>query len=393
MSSLQTQLVKKTAIIESGDFNLSASRYLEKVEINSEFDIVSLNDFITFLPKSKRKSGDGQENGDYNFFVSSQTKIKKFDTFDYIDESIILGTGGQASIHIDEEFSTSADTFILKSNDQSVLTNKFIYHLLRGNINILEQGFRGGGLKHLSKDYVKNINIPLPPLEIQEQIVKEIEGYQQIIDGCKQVVENYKPVIDIDPSWEIVNLSQLLLDIRNGANFSSNQKGSGVKVLSVKDFEENSVYININSCQSVDLTDKSIDSKLVSPGDILVVRSSGSDSKVGSIALVPETNERIAFNGFLIKLKVNPKKMCAHFLFALLQTTKYRNLIRKSANKVSINNITQDSLKSLVIPLPSINIQNKIVEKLEQEREVIEGNKELIKIYEKKINDKIKELF
>ena len=194
---MQIQLVKKTAIIESGDFNLSAARYLDKVKISSQFDIVLLSDVITFLPKSKRKSGDGQENGNYNFFVSSQTKIKKFDTFDYSEESIILGTGGQASIHIDKEFCTSADTFIFKSKDQSVLTNKFIYHMLRANINILEQGFRGGGLKHLSKDYVKNINIPLPPLEIQEQIVKEIEVYQQIIDGCRQVVENYKPVINI----------------------------------------------------------------------------------------------------------------------------------------------------------------------------------------------------
>ena len=81
--------------------------------------------------------------------------------------------------------------------------------MLRANINILEQGFRGGGLKHLSKDYVKNINIPLPPLEIQEQIVKEIEVYQQIIDGCRQVVENYKPVINIDPSWEKLKLKEI----------------------------------------------------------------------------------------------------------------------------------------------------------------------------------------
>ena len=50
--------------------------------------------------------------------------------------------------------------------------------------------------------------IPLPPLEIQEQIVKEIEGYQQIIDGCRKVVENYKPVIDIDPTWEVVELGK-----------------------------------------------------------------------------------------------------------------------------------------------------------------------------------------
>ena len=49
--------------------------------------------------------------------------------------------------------------------------------------------------------------------------------------------------------------------------------------------------------------------------------------------------------------------------------------------------------EGLNIYLPSIEIQKEIVEKLEHEKKVIEGNKELIKIYEKKINDKIKELF
>ena len=46
------------------------------------------------------------------------------------------------------------------------------------------------------------IEIPLPPLEIQKEIVEELEQYQKVIDGAKQVVDNYKPHIDIDESWE-----------------------------------------------------------------------------------------------------------------------------------------------------------------------------------------------
>ena len=55
--------------------------------------------------------------------------------------------------------------------------------------------------------------------------------------------------------------------------------------------------------------------------------------------------------------------------------------------------INLNVIRNLTIPFPKVEIQKEIVEKLEQEREVIEGNKELIQIYEKKINDKIKELF
>lgn len=46
---------------------------------------------------------------------------------------------------------------------------------------------------------IAEIETPLPPLEIQQQIVAEIEGYQKIIDEAKQVVNNYKPTINHQP--------------------------------------------------------------------------------------------------------------------------------------------------------------------------------------------------
>ena len=51
-----------------------------------------------------------------------------------------------------------------------------------------------------------DIDIPLPPITIQTEIVEEIESYQKIIDGARMVVENYKPRIEIDPDWEMVEL-------------------------------------------------------------------------------------------------------------------------------------------------------------------------------------------
>lgn len=52
--------------------------------------------------------------------------------------------------------------------------------------------------------------IPLPPLTVQEEIVAEIESYQRIIDGARQIVGNYKPTIKIDPAWENVKLGEII---------------------------------------------------------------------------------------------------------------------------------------------------------------------------------------
>ena len=51
-----------------------------------------------------------------------------------------------------------------------------------------------------------SIQIPLPPLEVQREIVAEIEGYQRVIDGARAVIDNYRPQIVVDPEWPMVDL-------------------------------------------------------------------------------------------------------------------------------------------------------------------------------------------
>ena len=53
------------------------------------------------------------------------------------------------------------------------------------------------------------IQIPLPPLPVQKEIVAEIEGYQKVIDGARAVVDNYRPHISVDPDWPLVNLGEM----------------------------------------------------------------------------------------------------------------------------------------------------------------------------------------
>ena len=61
----------------------------------------------------------------------------------------------------------------------------------------------------LNQGKLKSIRIPLPPLEVQEEIVEEIEGYQKVIDGARAVVENYHPRITVDPEWPVVELGEV----------------------------------------------------------------------------------------------------------------------------------------------------------------------------------------
>ncbi len=52
------------------------------------------------------------------------------------------------------------------------------------------------------------LQIPLPPLEVQKEIVAEIEGYQKVINGARAVLDNYRPHIPIHPDWPMRDLGE-----------------------------------------------------------------------------------------------------------------------------------------------------------------------------------------
>ena len=146
-----------------------------------------LGEVIEFLQKSSRRAGDGLDNGKFPFFTSSPIQKKFLNAADYKEEAIILGTGGSASIHICKNFSTSADVFIIKSSNKNRLENKYLYLFLVASTLTLNEGFKGAALKHLSKEYLKNIEIPLPPLEVQKKIVAKLESLLAKVSEAKKL--------------------------------------------------------------------------------------------------------------------------------------------------------------------------------------------------------------
>ena len=129
-------------------------------------------------PKSKIKAGDGKVEGEYKFFTSSPIQSKFIDEANYDKPALIFGTGGNASVHYcDEPFSTSTDCLVMYGRSQIELET--IYNYLKSNIGILENGFKGAGLKHISKEFILAIEIELPSEEIQLEFLQK----NRIIDG------------------------------------------------------------------------------------------------------------------------------------------------------------------------------------------------------------------
>ena len=157
-------------------------------------EYVKLKDICFFLPKSKIKAGEGMDNGKYIFFTSSDTKVSKINEYLYDDEAVIIGTGGKPSCNYCKgKFSVSTDNFVLKSNTINI---KYLYYFLRNNnLSILEKGFHGAGLKHISKDYVSDINVPLLDYSKQCKIVSTLDSIYININFYKDQLKNFDNIV------------------------------------------------------------------------------------------------------------------------------------------------------------------------------------------------------
>ncbi|WP_163563948.1 restriction endonuclease subunit S [Helicobacter suis] len=147
---------------------------------------VRLGEVILERPKSKIQVNQAKENkeGKYPFYTSG-LNVYRYDEALIEGENIYLSTGGNAVVQFYKGKSAySTDTFVITSNDPLVALTKFIFYVLETQIDYINTHFfKGSGLKHLQKPDFRNLKIPLPPLCIQEKIIRVLDPLSALAGG------------------------------------------------------------------------------------------------------------------------------------------------------------------------------------------------------------------
>jgi len=391
--------VPRTKILENSDYSFSGERYRERHLYTSDFPIVNLSEIADIIagqsPNGKYYNDEGNGLPFYQgktefgeIYIGQPTKWTTEITKEAQREDILMSVRapvGPVNIAT-ERICIGRGLAAIRTKENSLPF--FIFYFLQ-SIQDKLVGSGGSVFDNISKKQIEQIQIPLPPLSVQEEIVAEIESYQKIIDGARQVVENYKLRIDIDPEWPLVELGEVCSDFINGVNFSKEQVGSGTKFVNIKDLFSDG-YVDVKKLDLVQLSDKEIERHKLSNKDILFVRSSVKYEGVGfpSLFLYKDDNP-VVFCGFIIKASPNKDAVIPEYLLFLLRTDQFRKQVIGLSNRANITNISQSNLKSLRIPLPSVPIQKEIVNRIESERAMISMSKELVELFEQKIKVRI----
>ncbi|MDD3052548.1 MAG: N-6 DNA methylase [Candidatus Cloacimonetes bacterium] len=184
-------IVSKEKIAETGDYNLSADRYKVISDFtNQKYPLVTLGEVIDI--NFGQRITKSEDQGTLYPVYGGGGESFRTDEFNREDEYVIsrFAMSENCVRFVPGKFwmLDSGGTFSIK--DESIVSKDYIGKVL---ISIQKQIFacsRGGAQRNLSVDHFKQLTIPLPPLEVQKEIVEQIEVKQKAIEGAKQVIEN-----------------------------------------------------------------------------------------------------------------------------------------------------------------------------------------------------------
>ena len=260
---------------------------------------------------------------------------------------------------------------------------------MRHNISIIEKGFYGAGIKHLSKTYLNDVQIPIPSLDVQEQIVSEIEGCQNIIDGARSVLDNYKPTISIKPHWQIVELGSVCTIKRGkfshrprneprffGGKYPFIQTGDVVKAKGG----------SVEYKQTLNEEGLSV-SKLFHPPLVLLTIA----ANIGDTAIL---DYDACFTDSVVGITpIDTNKIDTYFLQVLLSQKQEELNEIASATQSAQKNLSVSKLSPISIHIPPISEQRVIMDGIMLEKELVKSNRKLISLYEQKIQKRIAQVW
>jgi type I restriction enzyme M protein len=374
--------VEKSKLAENGEYNFTGDRYHEAIDYsNVKWPVVELDE-VAIIQKGSPITRKDIIDGEIPVIAGGQSPAYYNNVANRKGKTITVSSSGAYAgfLNYFKEPIFASDCTTVQSKDENIIISDYLFSLLKSKQDDFYSFQQGMGQPHVYARDFKNYKIPLPPLDIQKEIVAELDGYQKIIDGARQVVENWKPHIKIDPKWEV-------LELRNGGKvcmckriFKDQTTNQG----EIPFYKIGTFGKKPDAFISQELF-KEYQSKYSYPnkGDILI-STSGTIGKTvvfdGKPAYFQDSN--------IVWIANDETKVLNKFLNVYYQNIKWRH-----AEGVTIARLYNKIIEETKISIPPLETQIKIVNEVEAEQQIIVSNKALIERYEQKIKDKIAEVW
>ena len=319
-------------------------------------------------------------------------RLKQNDIFICMSSGSKEHIGKVAFIDQDTNYYAGGFMGIIRTNPHKCLPNYLYFYLLasekyREEIKVLTQG---ANINNVSST-INSIKIPLPPLEVQRHIVRELDGYQQVITGAKMALNGYIPTISFStgPQKALEDIAIFKPSKDEVKNLSGETEVSFVPMADIHTFNA-----SFTPKKSRKLVEVLTGFTYFKDNDILLAKITPCFEN-GKAAIARNLTNGIGFGSTeYIVIRANASLVYPEWIFYHINTPEFidggKLFMTGTAGqqRVDINYV-----KKYRIPVPSLEEQKKILDKIIYEQSLIESSKKLIKVFTEKIENRIKEVW
>ena len=396
-------IVAKANVAANGEYNLSGERYREGTASMSTFPSVELGEICELVRGVVYTKEDEVSDGGVKVLRANNIdkdrselylqdvkrvspklhfpdnkRLKRDDIFICLASGSKDHIGKVVLIKEDTDFYFGGFMGAIRVNPGRLHTGYLLKQLTTGHFNdFLREQIAGANINNLSAGLLYRFRIPLPPLEIQREIVAEVEGYQKVIDGARAVLDNYRPHIPIDPDWPIVELGDLT---KPEYGFTERAANHGdARFIRITDVSDGGT-LRAEDPKFIVLTSAARES-LLAKGDILVARTGATYGKT----MLFEEDYPAVFASYLIRLRFPKDRVQPRYYWVFAQSDAYWDQAKSLMTGGGQPQFNGNALKQVRLPLPPLATQQAIVTEIEAEQALVAANRELITRFEEKI--------
>jgi type I restriction enzyme M protein len=377
-------IVEKRKIAANEDYNLSGERYQTAITGHTRFPMVPLGEIAELLRGITFAKSDQLEEASEDSLLVATTKaaqasgivnddlyhipraLLKDETKLLRSGDILISTANSLNLlgrtthvpKVERPMSFGAFMSVIRPNDR--VLDGYLIHCLRTAYAadfFVRNANTTTNISNLNLSALSGFLIPLPPLEMQKEIVREIDGYQRVINGAHAVVDHYRPHIPIHPDWPVVELGDVLT-LQRGYDLPKQDWVHGK-------------YPIVGSNGIIGFHNAY---KEIGPGVV-----TGRSGTIGKVHYVEASHYWPHNTSLFVKdFKGNDPK----FALYLLGSVDLKSLGQRTAAVPSLDRKNAHKLK---VSLPPLATQQAIVAEIEAEQALVAANHELIARFEKKI--------
>ncbi|HEL2195177.1 restriction endonuclease subunit S [Streptococcus suis] len=259
--------------------------------------------------------------------------------------------------------------------DSNVILPKFLYYFLKNSSKAIENLCTFEGIPALNKSNLEMLKIPIPPLEIQKEIVALLDKFTEYVteltaeltDRQKQYSFYRDKLLSFEDEIYRVEWKTLgeLFEFKNGLNKGKEFFGRGTPIVNYTDVYKNIRLTSAVVKGTVEVSPEEQKRYNVRRGDVFFTRTSETKEEIGKTSVLLEDIDGGVFSGFVLRARPKTDSLLPEYCAHCFNSSSFRKEIVRYSTYTTRALTNGSTLAKLTIPLPPLPIQERIVQVLD----------------------------